>query len=102
MPGKGLSGMAPERAGYRCTMPGEDDGLTPDAAPTGGHDHHSRIADKQRFAGKPEGDDDVTGEGSTLGPDLDERLDEDAEDVSINRRDVPPTPENSVEARTED
>ena len=30
-----------------------------------------------------------------------ERLDEDPEDVSINRRDVPPTPENSVEARTE-
>jgi hypothetical protein len=97
--------MALEGAGYRCTMPGEDDGLTPDAAPTGGHDHHSRIADKQRFAGKPEGDDDVTGDaggGGTLAPDLDERLDEDPEDVSINRRDVPPTPENSIEARTED
>ena len=97
--------MAPDHAGYRSDMPGEDDGLSPDAAPTGGHDHHTRIADKQRFAGKPQGDDDVRGtsdDGGALGPDLDERLDEDPEDVSINRRDVPPTPENSVEARTED
>ena len=86
-------------------MPGEDDGLTPDAAPTGGHDRHTRIADKQRFAAKPQGDDDVTDTSDdvgALGPDLDERLDDDPEDVSINRRDVPPTPENSIEARTED
>lgn len=46
--------MRAAAAGYRLSMPGDDDGLTPDAAPTGGSDEHTRIADKERFAGKPE------------------------------------------------
>jgi hypothetical protein len=46
--------MRPGAAGYPLCMPGDDDGLTPDAAPTGGSDEHTRIADKERFSGKPE------------------------------------------------
>jgi hypothetical protein len=93
-------------------MPGEDDGLSPDAAPTAaGHDHHSRIADKARFSGKPEVSG-VPAEENVDASDVSEELDNDPEDaagrgaaagdVSQNRRDVPPTPENSYEARTED
>ena len=47
-------GMGGGAGGYPHGMPGDDDGLTPDAAPTGGRDQHTRIADKERFAGKPE------------------------------------------------
>jgi hypothetical protein len=91
-------GMCP--SGYRCPMPGDDDGLTPDAAPTGGRDQHTRIADKERFADKPEADGLPDEEGVDDAA-LDDGLDEDPERVR-NRRDVPPTPENSIEARTED
>jgi hypothetical protein len=91
--------MAEQPRGYQVAMPG-DDGLTPEAAVTQ-HDDHTRIEDKQRFAGKPEvGDDDR--DGTVDRPDLDDALDQDPEDVSLNRRDVPDTPENSIEARTED
>lgn len=94
--------MADDAAGYRACMPGEDDGLTPDAAPsTAGHDQHSRIADKARFSGKPEATG-VPAEEGVDASDVEEQLDRDPEDVSENRRDVPPTPENSYEARTED
>ena len=94
--------MATGVVGYHPGMPGEDDGLTPDSAPTSaGHDQHSRIADKARFSGRPQ----VTGvpeeEGVDAG-DVEDQLDRGTEDVSENRRDVPPTPENSYEARTED
>ena len=83
-------------------MPGEDDGLTPDAAPTAaGHDHHSRIADKARFSGKAEAQG-VPDEEDVDASDVGEELDRDPEDVSLNRRDVPDTPANSYEARTED
>lgn len=93
--------MTPLAGGYRALMPGEDDGLTPDAAPTeAGHDHHSRIADKARFSGKPEVEG-APSEEDLDASDLDEQLDRDPEDVSENRRDVPDTPENSYEARTE-
>jgi hypothetical protein len=34
--------------------------------------------------------------------DVRHRLDEDPDRVSLTRRDVPDTPENSIEARTED
>lgn len=92
--------MASVTSGYLVSMPGDDDGLTPDAAPVGGSDEHTRIADKERFADKPEleGVPDEDGLGDA---DAGEALDEDPEDVS-NRRDVPPGPENSIEARTED
>jgi hypothetical protein len=80
-------------------MPG-DDGLTPEAAVTQ-HDQHTRIADKERFAGKPDvegaADDARVGDSA-----LDDELEKDPEDVSLNRRDVADTPENSIEARTED
>lgn len=93
--------MGRESAGYSLRMPGDNDGLTPDAAPApGGHDHHSRIADKQRFAGKPEMAG-VPGEEDIEASHVDDALEEDPEDVSLNRRDVPDTPENSIEARTE-
>lgn len=83
-------------------MPGEDDGLTPDAAPTAaGHDHHTRITDKARFSGKPEASG-VPAEDDVDAGDVREQLENDPEDVSQNRRDVPATPENSYEARTED
>jgi hypothetical protein len=83
-------------------MPGDDDGLTPDAAPTdAGHDHHTRIEDKMRFRGDAE----MTGvppEEDVQDADVEDRLEDDPDRVSINRRDVPDTPENSIEARTED
>jgi hypothetical protein len=69
-------------------MPGDDDGLTPDAAPVSGSDEHTRIKDKRRFTGDPEIED-VPEEEGIEGTDLEERLDEDPEDVSANRRDVP-------------
>lgn len=88
--------------GYDRPMPGDDDGLTPDAAPTeAGHDHHTRIEDKARFRGDTELDG-VPAEEGVEGTDVEERLEDDPDRVSLNRRDVPPTPENSVEARTED
>jgi len=92
--------MAGRTSGYGVRMPGDDDGLTPDAAPVEGSNEHTRIADKERFAGKPEleGVPDEDGLGDAEAGDA---LDDDPEGVS-NRRDVPPTPENSVEARTED
>jgi len=80
-------------------MPGDDDGLTPDAAPVPGQDQHTRIADKEKWGDKREVD----------GPDA-EGIDDAHVDDGVheehgtvqNRRDVPPTPENSIEARTED
>jgi len=81
-------------------MPGDDDGLTPDAAPVHGSREHTRIADKQRFAGKPE-DSGVPDEEGIADNDLEGDVDGTPEDVSLNRRDVPDTPENSIEARTE-
>jgi hypothetical protein len=81
-------------------MPGDDDGLTPDAAPVPGQDQHTRIADKERFADKPEAEG-LPGEEGVDDAALDDGLAEDPERVR-NRRDVPPTPENSIEARTED
>jgi len=81
-------------------MPGDDDGLTPDAAPVHGSREHTRIADKQRFAGKPE-DSGLPDEEGVDDRDVDAELDGNPEDVSLNRRDVPDTPENSIEARTE-
>lgn len=58
-------------------MPGDDDGLTPDAAPTAaGHDHHTRIADKQRFAGKPEVEG-MPAEEGVEEADVDDRLEDD-------------------------
>jgi hypothetical protein len=93
--------MAPNHAGYRGNMPGDDDGLSPDAAPApGGHDHHTRIADKERFRGKPEMEN-VPEEEDVDSAEVEDDLEHDPEDVSLNRRDVPPTPENSIEARTE-
>ena len=81
-------------------MPGEEDGLTPDAAPVHGSREHSRIADKQRFAGKPE-DAGIPDEEGIADRDVDTPPEDNPEDVSLNRRDVPDTPENSIEARTE-
>jgi|tagenome__1003787_1003787.scaffolds.fasta_scaffold20841130_3 hypothetical protein len=81
-------------------MPGDDDGLSPDAAPAGDSHEHTRIADKQRFAGKPE-DSEIPEEEGVSGRDVEHQLDGNPEDVSLNRRDVPDTPENSIEARTE-
>jgi hypothetical protein len=93
--------MSPGADGYPLVMPGEDDGLTPDAAPTdAGHDHHSRIADKVRFSGRPQADG-VPAEEDVDAGDVEEQLERDPEDVSENRRDVSDTPENSYEARTE-
>jgi hypothetical protein len=54
----------------------------PDSAKPGLEDEHTRIADKRRFSGDPEV--------------------EDPDRLSLNRRDVPDSPENSIEARTED
>ena len=86
--------------GYDAAMPG-DDGLSPDAAPTdAGHDHHTRIEDKKRFRGETELDG-VPPEEGVGGADVEEALEDDPDRVSINRRDVPDTPENSIEARTE-
>ena len=82
-------------------MPGDESGLTPDAAPVGDSDKHTRIEDKKKFAGKPEMQG-VPDDEHVEDADVEERLDEDPEDVSANRRDVPDTPENSFEARTED
>lgn len=82
-------------------MPG-DDGLSPDAAPTeAGHDHHSRIEDKMRFRAETEVDG-VPAEEGMDDADVEERLEDDPDRVSLNRRDVPDTPENTIEARTED
>jgi hypothetical protein len=81
-------------------MPGEDDGLTPDAAPAGDGDQHTRIADKERWAGKAELEG-VPDDGGVGDEDVSDALEDDPETVE-NRRDVPETPENSVEARTED
>ena len=92
--------MRTRRSGYDARMPGDDDGLTPDAAPTGGHDEHTRIADKERFADKPEAEG-LPAEEGVDDAELEDGLDEDPEGVR-NRRDVPSTPENSIEARTED
>jgi hypothetical protein len=77
-----------------------DDRRIPDAEPFTPEGEHSRVADKQRFSGKPriEGVPDEEGIDDT---DLEDRLDEDPEEAA-NRRDVPDTPENSREARTED
>ena len=87
-------------SGYGSSMPGDDDGPTPDAAPVEGGDEHTRIADKERFAGKPELEG-VPDEGGVGDADVGEALEEDP-DETRNRRDVPPTQENSIEARTED
>ena len=81
--------------GYRLDMPGDNDGLTPDAVPAGGMDQHTRIQDKERFAGKPEAEG-LPGEEDV---DLEDGVEDPAE--VTNRRDVPDTPENSVEARTD-
>ena len=81
-------------------MAGDDSGLTPDAAPSGGHDEHTRIADKERFAGKPTTPGLPDNEGVEQA-DVEDRLDEDDPERVVNRRDVPDTPENSIEARTE-
>jgi hypothetical protein len=81
-------------------MPGEDDGLTPDAAPVEGSDEHTRIADKLQFGDRPETQG-VPGDEGVDDADVDELLDEDPESAR-NRRDVPATPENTIEARTED
>jgi hypothetical protein len=82
-------------------MPGEDDGLTPDAAPTdAGHDHHSRIEDKRRWASDTDAEG-VPAEEGVDDSEVDDRLDDDPEREG-NRRDVPPTPENTLEARTRD
>jgi hypothetical protein len=94
--------MPPRLLGYDDRMPGDDDGLTPDAAPTdAGHDHHTRIEDKLRFRGETELDG-VPPEEDVEGADVEDRLEDDPDRVSINRRDVPDTPENSIEARTDD
>jgi hypothetical protein len=73
---------------------------TPDSERPGPDEFHSRITDKRRFTGEPEMED-VPEEEDVEGTDLDDRLDEDPESAT-NLRDVPPTPENSREARTED
>jgi hypothetical protein len=81
-------------------MPGDDDGLTPDAAPVPGQDQHTRIADKEQWGDKRE----VDGRADEDGIDdahVDDGVHEDHEPVR-NRRDVPPTPENTLAARTED
>ena len=63
-------------------------------------DEDTRIEDQRRLTGLPETDD-VPEEEGVEGADVEERLDEDPE-TAQNRRDVPPTPENSEEFRRED
>ena len=93
--------MPGRSAGYRRSMPGDEDGLTPDAAPAGDSDEHSRIADKKRFTGRPD-DSGIPDSERVFGRDAEDQLDSDPEDVSLNRRDVPDAPANSAETRTED
>ncbi|MGY2873725.1 hypothetical protein ACVW00_000915 [Marmoricola sp. URHA0025 HA25] len=93
--------MATGGSGYRAGMPGDDDGLTPDAAPVEGSDEHTRIADKERFAGKPELEG-VPDEGGVGDADVDDETFEEGSAGAGNRADVPPAPENTLEARTED
>jgi hypothetical protein len=79
--------MTSTTPGYIDAMPGDNDGLTPDAAPVEGSDEHTRIQDKRRFSGDPEIEG-VPDEEGIEGTDLEERLDEDP-DEQPNRRDVP-------------
>ena len=72
----------------------------PDSAKPGLEDEHTRIADKRRFRGEPETEG-VFDEDALDRSDVDEEdLDKDPEDVSVNRRDVPPG--DTRESRTED
>ena len=62
---------------------------------------NTRIRDVEEQAGPPE----IEGlpeEEGVEGTDVEERLEEDPEDESINRRDVPDTSESSAEVRTTD
>jgi hypothetical protein len=79
--------MAEAPRGYGDTMTGIEDELR-------------RRDDKREHARRPEADG-VPAEEQMSQADVEERLDEDPERVT-NRRDVPDTPENSIEARTED
>ena len=63
-------------------------------------DDHTRIADKRRFTGKPEMQG-VPGDEDVENADVDERLDQDPEDGSLNRRDVPASQDDRA-ARTDD
>jgi hypothetical protein len=72
----------------------------PESGKPGLEDEHTRIADKRRFRAEPETEG-VFDEDALDGKDVDdEALDKDPEDVSLNRRDVPPG--DTVESRTED
>jgi hypothetical protein len=72
----------------------------PESVKPGLEDEHTRIADKRRFRGDPETEG-VFDEDSLDGKDVDdEELEKDPEDVSLNRRDVPPG--DTIESRTED
>ena len=73
--------------------------MSPASAPVDEHDKDLREPDRG-LAGKAEAEG-VPDEEGLDSAEVDEGLDEDSEDTR-NRRDVPPTPENTIEARTED
>jgi hypothetical protein len=73
--------------------------MSPASAPVDEHDLDLREP-KDTLTGKPEAPD-VPAEEGVEEVDVDAALEEGSESAR-NRRDVPPTPENTVEARTED
>lgn len=78
-------------AGYRTRMTNmERDQLAPEL-----------VKESETQRAQPDVEGDLPEEESIDEADFEERLDEEPDDA-VNRRDVPPTPENTVEARTED
>jgi hypothetical protein len=73
--------------------------MSPASAPVDEHDKHLRTPEHSRAA-KPEAEGLPDEEGLDTA-EVDNALDEEPESTR-NRRDVPPTPENTIEARTED
>lgn len=72
--------------------------MTPATAPADEHDKDLRMPD-DRLTGKPETEG-VPDEEGVDQAEVEEAVDDDG--TASNRQDVPPTPENSLEARTED
>ena len=73
--------------------------MSPASAPADEHDKDLRMPDRST-AGKPEAEG-LPDEEGLDSAEVEEGLDEEPESTR-NRRDVPPTPENTIEARTED